>query len=531
MLSSIVRFSIRFRGIVISLACLLAGYGIYTLYRSTLDVFPEFAPPLAIIQTEAPGLSTEQVEALVTQPIENAMGGTPGLETLRSKSLQGLSMVTMTFASSMDVYRARQLAVERLAGIAAKLPRGVSPPALLPLSSSTGVALIIGLTSDTQSAIALYNLAEWTLRPQLLGLPGVADVVVFGGDVPQFQIQLDPQKLVRYGLSLQDVLSAATRSTGVRGAGFLENANQRIVFNTEGQIQTAEQLAQVIVSYKNGIGVHLGDIAQVVIGPAPAVGAASIGDKPGVMLIIESQYRADTLSVTESVEKALAGLKPVLTANQVTLHSNLFRPANFITAAIGHLRTALLLGGVLVIVVLFLFLLNVRTAFISATAIPLSLLSAVIVLRHFDISLNTMTLGGLAIALGEVVDDAIVDVENIFRRLRANQTLATPLSAAQVVLNASIEVRSAVVFATFIVALVFIPVLGLSGVAGKLFAPLGIAYILAILASLGVALTLTPALAYVLLTKKPLAAEEPRLVTALKARYGSLLSHIEDRSG
>ncbi len=532
MLSSIVRFSIRFRGIVISLACLLAGYGIYTLYRSTLDVFPEFAPPLAIIQTEAPGLSTEQVEALVTQPIENAMGGTPGLETLRSKSLQGLSMVTMTFASSMDVYRARQLAVERLAGIAAKLPRGVSPPALLPLSSSTGVALIIGLTSDTQSAIALYNLAEWTLRPQLLGLPGVADVVVFGGDVPQFQIQLDPQKLVRYGLSLQDVLSAATRSTGVRGAGFLENANQRIVFNTEGQIQTAEQLAQVIVSYKNGIGVHLGDIAQVVIGPAPAVGAASIGDKPGVMLIIESQYRADTLSVTESVEKALAGLKPVLTANQVTLHSNLFRPANFITAAIGHLRTALLLGGVLVIVVLFLFLLNVRTAFISATAIPLSLLSAVIVLRHFDISLNTMTLGGLAIALGEVVDDAIVDVENIFRRLRANQTLATPLSAAQVVLNASIEVRSAVVFATFIVALVFIPVLGLSGVAGKLFAPLGIAYILAILASLGVALTLTPALAYVLLlTKKPLAAEEPRLVTALKARYGSLLSQIEDRSG
>ncbi len=531
MLSSIVRFSIRFRGIVISLACLLAGYGIYTLYRATLDVFPEFAPPLAIIQTEAPGLSTEQVEALVTQPIENAMGGTPGLETLRSKSLQGLSMVTMTFASSMDVYRARQLAVERLAGIAAKLPRGVSPPALLPLSSSTGVALIIGLTSDTQSAIALYNLAEWTLRPQLLGLPGVADVVVFGGDVPQFQIQLDPQKLVRYGLSLQDVLRAATRSTGVRGAGFLENANQRIVFNTEGQIQTAEQLAQVIVSYKNGIGVHLGDIAQVVIGPAPAVGAASIGDKPGVMLIIESQYRADTLSVTESVEKALAGLKPVLTANQVTLHSNLFRPANFITAAIGHLRTALLLGGVLVIVVLFLFLLNVRTAFISATAIPLSLLSAVIVLRHFDISLNTMTLGGLAIALGEVVDDAIVDVENIFRRLRANQTLATPLSAAQVVLNASIEVRSAVVFATFIVALVFIPVLGLSGVAGKLFAPLGIAYILAILASLGVALTLTPALAYVLLTKKPLAAEEPRLVNGLKARYGSLLSQIEDRSG
>jgi CzcA family heavy metal efflux pump len=530
MLTAIVRFAIRLRGVVISLACLLAGYGIYTLYQSRLDVFPEFAPPMAIIQTEAPGLSSEQVEVLVTQPIENALGGTLGLETLRSKSLQGLSVVSMTFRGNIDVYRARQLASERLSAVAGRLPRGVKPPALLPLSSSTSVALIIGLTSDVRSQMDLHDIAQWTLRPQLLGLPGVADVVVFGGEVPQFQIQVDPQKLVRYGLSLQEVLSAAQRATGVRGAGFLENANQRIVLNTEGQIQSAAQLAQVVVRYKNGVGIHLGDIAQVVIAPAPAVGAAAIGNQPGVMLIIEAQYRADTMSVTESVEQALAGLKPVLASNQVTLHADIFRPANFIVAAIGHLRTALLLGGVLVIAVLFLFLLNVRTAFISATAIPLSLLTAVIVLHYFGVSLNTMTLGGLAIALGEVVDDAIVDVENIFRRLRENQALATPLSAARVVLKASIEVRSAVVFATFIVALVFLPVLTLSGVAGKLFAPLGIAYILAILASLVVALTVTPALAYALLTKKSLQAQEPRLVQGLKARYGSLLSRVEHRS-
>ena len=530
MLTSIVRFAIRLRGVVISLACLLAGYGIYTLYHSKLDVFPEFAPPLAIIQTEAPGLSSEQVEVLVTQPIENAMGGTLGLQTLRSKSLQGLSVVTMTFRDGMDVYRARQLASERLGSVAGKLPRGVKPPALLPLSSSTGVAMVIGLTSDVRSPMELRKLAEWTLRPQLLGLPGVADVVVFGGDVPQFQIQVDSQKLVRYGLSLQDVLNAAKRSTGVRGAGFLENVNQRIVINTEGQIQTAEQLAHVVVRYKNGIGIHLGDIAQVAIAPAPAAGAAAIRDKPGVMLIIESQYHADTMSVTQSVEQALVELKPVLAANQVTLHPDIFRPANFIVTAIGHLRTALLLGGLLVIVVLFLFLLDVRTAFISATAIPLSLLTAVIVLHYFGVSLNTMTLGGLAIALGEVVDDAIIDVENILRRLRENQTLAKPLSAARVVLKASIEVRSAVVFATFIVALVFLPVLTLSGVAGKLFAPLGIAYILAILASLVVAMTVTPALAYVLLTRKPLQAGEPRLVQGLKARYHNLLSCVEHRS-
>lgn len=530
MLTAIVRLAIRLRGVVIGLACLLIGYGIYTLHRSRLDVFPEFAPPMAIIQTEAPGLSSEQVEVLVTRPIENAMGGTLGLETLRSRSLAGLSVVSLSFRGNLDVYRARQLASERLGSVAGNLPRGVGPPALLPLSSSTGVAMVIGLTSDVRSPMELHDIAEWTVRPQLLGLPGVADVVVFGGEVQQFQIQVDPYKLVRYGLSLQDVLSAAQRATGVRGAGFLENANQRIVLDTEGQIQTAWQLAQVVVSYRNGIGIHLGDIAQVVAAPAPAVGAASIGNKPGVMLIVESQYRADTMSVTESVEQALAGLQPVLASDRVTLHPDIFRPANFIVAAIDHLRTALLLGGVLVIAVLFLFLLNARTAFISATAIPLSLLTAVIVLRHFDVSLNTMTLGGLAIALGEVVDDAIVDVENIFRRLRENQALAKPLSAARVVLKASIEVRGAVVFASFIVALIFLPVLSLSGVAGKLFAPLGIAYILAVLASLLVALTVTPALAYTLLTKKPLQADEPRRVKALKARYDSVLSRIEHRS-
>ena len=530
MLTAIIRLSIRLRGVVISLACLLAGYGVFALYQSRLDVFPEFAPPMAIIQTEAPGLSAEQVEVLVTQPIENAMGGTLGLETIRSKSLQGLSVVTLTFHGNMDVYRARQLASERLGSIAGQLPHGVLPPALLPLSSSTSVALVMGLTSKVGTQMQLYDLAQWTLRPQLMGLPGVADVIVFGGDVAQFQIQVEPQKLLRYGLSLQDVLSAAKRSTGVRGAGFLENANQRIVLNTLGQIKTAAQLADVVVSFKNGVGIRLGDIAQVVIAPAPAVGAVSIGNKPGVMLMVESQYHADTMAVTHSVEQALAQLKPVLVSNQVDLDPAIFRPANFIVAAISHLRTALLLGGVLVIAVLFLFLLNVRTAFISATAIPLSLLAAVIALHYFGISLNTMTLGGLAIALGEVVDDAIVDVENIFRRLRDNQLLPTPLSPALVVLKASIEVRSAVVFASFIVALIFLPVLNLSGVAGKLFAPLGIAYILAILASLAVALTVTPALAYALLAGRALEGQEPRLVQGLKVRYARLLTSVEHRS-
>ena len=530
MLSAFVRFSIRFRGIVIALACLLAGYGIYTLTVSTLDVFPEFAPPLVIIQTEAPGLSSAQVEVLVTQPIENALGGTLGLDSIKSKSLQGLSVVTITFTGATDVLRARQLAGERLSTVAASLPRGVKLPAMLPLTSSTSVALVIGLTSPSRSSMDVHDLAEWTLKPHLLGLPGVADVVVFGGDIRQFQVQVDPQRLVQYGLSLQEVVDAARRSTGVRGAGFLEGANQRIVISTEGQIRTAEQLARIPVVSHSGVNIRLGDVAAVRVAPAPAVGAASINGQPGVMLIVESQYGADPLHVTESVERALDGLEPILASEHVTLHPDVFRPANFIVAAIDHLRNALLIGGVLVVAVLFLVLLNARTAFISATAIPLSLLTAAIVLHWLGVSLNTMTLGGLAIALGEVVDDAIVDVENIFRRLRENSALEKPRSPGSVVLAASLEVRSAVVYATFIVVLVFLPVLTLSGVAGKLFAPLGTAYILAVLASLGVALTLTPALAFVLLGKATLPTGDSRFVGAVKSRYRRWVSAVQHRS-
>jgi Cu/Ag efflux pump CusA len=529
MLNSIIRFSVRFRGVVIALACLLAGYGIFTLYQARQDVFPEFAPPLAVIQTEAPGLSAEQVEALVTQPVENAMGGTLGLENMRSKSLQGLSLVTLTFKDGTDVYRARQLATERLNSLGGTLPRGVKPPGLLPLTSSTSITLVVGLTSATRSNMELRSLADWTVKPQLLRIPGVADVIVFGGDTEELQIHVNPEKLVQYGLSLEDVLSAAQRATGVRGSGFLENANQRIVLNTEGQILAPEQLAQVVLKYQDGTAVHLGDVSDVGIGAAPAVGAAAVDGKPAVSLIVESQYGADLMTVSKKIEQALDELTPALAAQQVTLHPDIFRPANFVETAIDHLRMALFLGGVLVVVVLFLFLLNVRTAIISATAIPLSLLVAVIVLYHFGISLNTMTLGGLAIALGEVVDDAVVDVENIVRRLRQNQLLSQPLSPALVVLRASLEVRSAVVYATLIVALVFLPVLTLSGIAGKLFAPLGAAYVLAILASLMVAITVTPALAFLLLTSKALKSEEPRYVQSLKARYVAILARIERR--
>ena len=530
MLNAIIRFSLRFRGIIYALAILAAGYGLYTLTRAKLDVFPEFAPPMTVIQAEAPGLSSEQVETLVTQPIENALSGTIGVQSMRSKSLQGLSVVTTVFGDRANVLQVRQLVAERMSVLAASLPTGVRPPTLLPLTTATGVVLIVGMTSNTQSLMALHDIAEWTVKPQLLSVPGVADAVVFGGDTRQLQIQVDPDRLLRYGLAIQDVLAAARTATGVRGAGFIENANQRIAINADGQIATPAALANVVLRWSHGAGIRLGDVATVTYASAPAVGAASVMGKPGVLMMVESQYGSNTLSVTDGIERTLAALRPVLARQGVELQPDVFRPANFITEATRHLRTALLLGAALVIAVLFLFLLNVRTALISAVAIPLSLLAAVILLHAFGVTLNTMTLGGLAIALGEVVDDAIIDVENIYRRLRENRALPQPLPAFRAVLRASMEVRSAVVFATFIVILIFLPVLSLSGVAGKLFAPLGIAYILAVLASLGVALTVTPAMALALLAGQQLPAREPRLLGWLKARYGALLLKVEQRA-
>ncbi|WP_341315642.1 efflux RND transporter permease subunit [Paraburkholderia sp. IMGN_8] len=529
MLNAIIRFSLRFRGVIYALAVLLAGYGLYTLTRAKLDVFPEFAPPMSIVQTEAPGLTSEQVETLVTQPVENALAGMVGLQSMRSKSLQGLSAITVVFDSHANLLQVRQLVSERVNALAATLAAGVQPPRLLPLTTTTSVVRTIGLTSKTRSLMDLYDIAQWTVKPQLLSVPGVADAIVFGGDTRQLQIQADPARLMRYGLSIQDVIAAARASTGVRGAGFIESANQRIAINTDGQIRTPDAMAGVVLRWSNGAAVRLGDVATVTWGSAPPVGAASIMGTPGVMLVLESQYGTNTLAVTKDIEKTLAALKPVLTQQGVDLNADVFRPANFIDAAVGHLRTALLVGAVLVIAVLFLFLLNVRTALISAVAIPLSLLVAIIVLTSFGVSLNTMTLGGLAIALGEVVDDAIIDVENIYRRLRENRSRPAPLAAFRVVLRASLEVRSAVVFATFIVMLIFLPVLTLSGIAGRLFAPLGVAYILAVLASLGVALTLTPAMALELLARGPLPAHEPRLLTWLKARYTALLQMVEQR--
>jgi CzcA family heavy metal efflux pump len=519
MLQALVRFSLRYRGVVVILAGILLAYGFYVAKNAKLDVFPNFVQPQVVIQTEAPGLSPEQVELLITRPVETMVNGLGDMESLRSESIQGLSIISAVFKEGTDVFRARQMLAEKLAETAGTLPVGVQTPRMTPLTSSTMDLLKIGIVSDKLTPMELRTFADWTLKPRLLSVPGVAACRIFGGEVRQLQIQVLPDRLRAYNLALSDVLTVARASTGVTGAGFIETSNQRITIQPEGQALRPEVLGEVVVAHVNDISVRLKDVAHVIEGGAPKFGDSLVMGRPGVLMTMASQFGTNTMDVTTDLEAALAEMKPVFAKEGITLYPRLHRPGTFIENAIRNMRHSLVLGGILVAVTLFLMLGSVRTAFISLTAIPLSLLTAVIVLERMGITINTITLGGLAIALGEVVDDAIIDVENVFRRLRENKTLAHPRPVFHVVLDASLEVRSAVVYATFIVALVFLPVLTLTGLQGSFFAPLALSYILAIMASLLVALTLTPALTYLLFNKGARKTEDPPLQRVLKAIY------------
>jgi len=523
-LSRIVELSLRHRGVVIALAAVLLVAGVTAAFRAPLDVFPDFVPPQVVVQTEAPGFSAEQVEQLVTRPLETELGGVLGLESLRSESIQGLSVITATFRDGTPVLALRQALAERLGRAAAQLPQGVGAPAMEPLTSSTMDVLKIGLVSDAVSPAELRELAAFTVVPRLLAVPGVARANVFGGEVRQLQIQVRTEAMLAHGVAIADVVAAARGATGVVGAGFVDTPNQRVVLESEGQALDAATLGGVAIAGAATAPVRLRDVADVVEGAAPRFGDAIIQGHPGVLLTLSSQYGANTLEVTRGLERALQDLEPLFAARGIDLYQRLHRPATFIEHALGNLRFSLLLGAVLVVSVLFAFLGHVRTALISLTAIPLSLLGAVLLLERLGITINTMTLGGLAIALGEVVDDAVIGVENIVRRLRENGSRAVPRPPLRVVLDASLEVRGVVVYATSAVALIFLPLLTLSGLAGSFFAPLGLAYLLAVGVSLAVALTVTPALSLVFLSGGGVAESQPRLQIWLKARYRAFLS-------
>jgi CzcA family heavy metal efflux pump len=520
MIKFIIHSSLRFRGLVVFLATILLFYGFYVAAHSKLDVFPDFVPPQVVVQTEAPGLAAEDVEMLVTRPLEIAFNGLGGQEALRSESIQGLSVITVVFEEGSDVVLARQRIAERLAEMTGMLPVGVKSPKLSPLTSSTMDLLKIGLVSTHISPLELRTFADWTLKPRLLSVKGVAKCSSFGGEVEQFQIQVQPEKLRAYNLGINDVMAAARLSSGIRGGGYIDTPNQRIVLEPAGQSTTPEMLGKSLLAVSsNNIPIRLADVAAVVEGSEPKFGDALINGVPGVLLTLSSQAGANTMQVTLDLERALEEFKPLFAQKGITLFPRLHRPATFIEHSIHNVTHSLLIGAILVAVVLTLFLGHWRSAFVSLTAIPLSLLSAIIILDRLGITLNTITLGGLAIAIGEVVDDAIIDVENIFRRLRENQALANPLPVMRVVLEASMEVRTAVVYATFIVALVFVPVMTLTGLQGKFFSPLAISYVLAIMASLLVALTVTPALSFLLLARPGRSVAETGLQRFLKRQY------------
>ncbi len=515
---------------IIGLALIVVVYGIVQIKNSPLNVFPEFSPTQVVIQTESPGFSSDLVEKLVTRPIEVMVSGTIGIKQIRSQSIPGLSVVTVVFNEDTDIYRNRQSITEKLSTLTNILPTNIIPK-ITPLTSSASSVLGIGLTSDSANEIELRTFADNVIIPHLMSVEGVADVNRFGGKVRQYQIKVIPKKLLENDLSLQDIFTAAQKSSAVRGGGFIQNENQRIIINTEGQTLTIQELEQTSLINQQGKLLRLKDVAIIEDGFVPSISSASINGQIGVYLSIQGQLGSDTYELTKNLDNAIKSLLPIAEKEEITIHPELFKPANFIDASIKGLRVDIIIGAILVIGILYLFLFNFRTAFISAIAIPLSLLSAIGVMSHMNLGLNVMVLSGLAIALGEVVDDAIIDVENIFRRLRENKTLKNKKPLYQVVFESSMEVRKSVVYATLIIVIVFLPLLSLTGVAGKLFGPLGIAYILSILASLIVALTVTPAMSFMLLGQNEnLNTEDSPVIKSLKRNYRKLLLGIESHS-
>jgi CzcA family heavy metal efflux pump len=516
MMRTLVGLCVRHYGTLTALTLIALVLGGWNAMQAPLDVFPEFVPSQVDIQTEAPGFAPQQVEELVTRQIEYAVNGSAGIATMRSESIPGLSVITITFNDGVDVHVARQGISERLSELSGTLPAGVATPKLSPLVSSTMDLLKIGLVSDKVDAYTLRDQANWVIKPRLLGVPGVAHVIVFGGAIRQIQILPDMQKLSTYGLTFTEVADAAKAALPLRGAGLVDTAAQRILLKSPTPEPDAAAVSQAVISIRNSTPILLRDVAEVKVAPAVRFGDSLIMGKPGVLLSLASQYGANTLDTTLQVEQALAELRPALEKQGIQMYSGLHRPATFIERALQNLEESLLIAAVLILAVLYVFLRNARAAFIAFMAIPLSLLAAVAVLRHMGLTLNTMTLGGFAVALGVLVDDAIIGIENIMRRLRENALLPKPQPRLDVIIEASLEVRGPVIYATIVVIAVFLPELFTTSVQGHFVGPLALSFIFAVVASLLVALTSTSALCALLL-RKPDMHEESRWLTGLKS--------------
>ena len=536
MIRAIIAASMRFRWIVVATALSLMVAGLTQLYHMPVDVFPEFAPPLVEIQTPSSGLFPEEVEALVTVPLEQAMAGLPRLHVMRSKSVAQLSSIMLEFERGTNLTEARQLVQERIALVLPTLPTWAAPPVMLPPLSASRRVMMIGLSSDTMSLRDLSMTAYWKIDERLLRVPGVANIAIWGERLKMLQVQVDPERLRDKNVTLDDVMETTADALDVgllkysSGAhigtgGWIDTPNQRLGVRNVLPIITPADLARVRV--KNNKDLTLGDVAEVKEDHQPLIGDAIVNGHPGLLLVVEKFPWGNTLEITRGIDQALQALKPGLP--DVTIDAHIFRPAVFIETAIHNLSWALLTGCILVIVVLFAFLYEWRVAFISLVAIPLSLVTAVLVLYLQGATMNTMVLAGLVIALGAVVDDAIIDVENIVRRIREHRLAGETRSTASIILDASLEVRSPIIYATLIIVLAVVPVFFMTGLAGAFFQPLAVSYAVALLASMLVALTVMPALCLIMLNRVPLERRRSPLADWLRSRYEAGLTRIVRR--
>lgn len=527
MLNKIIKFSLQNRFFVVIASVLLLIFGSVVASKMEVDVFPDLTAPTVVVLTEAHGMAPEEVEKLVTFPLETAVNGATNVRRVRSSSSAGISIVWVEFEWDTDIYKARQIVNEKITAVAEKLPQGVGNPTMGPQSSIMGEIMLVSVTADATSQIDLRTIADWTIRPRLLATGGVSQVVVIGGEYKQYQILASPQKMSFYNVSLNELLKASKEANGNSSGGFLNEYNNEYIVKGIGRTNEIEALGKSVIKMQQGSPIKIEDVAEIKIGASLKIGDGSLNGEPAVIMTVMKQPSTNTLELTETIDASIADIQKNL-PKDVHINTKIFRQADFINASISNIQKTLLEGTAFVIIILFLFLMNWRATFISLLAIPISLIVAILTLKWLGFTINTMSLGGMAIAIGDLVDDAIIDVENVFKRLKENalKPKAEQKDKITVIFDGSFEIRSSVINATFIIIVAFLPLFFLSGMEGKLLAPLGIAFIVALFASLIVSITLTPVLASYLLTSDKMLLKQHKeswLVERLQKAYTNAL--------
>lgn len=528
MLNKIIKFSLHNRFFVVIASVLLLIFGSVIASKMEVDVFPDLTAPTVVVLTEAHGMAPEEVEKLVTFPIETSVNGATNVRRVRSSSSAGISIVWVEFEWNTDIYKARQIVSEKITAVADKLPQGVGNPTMGPQSSIMGEIMLVSVTADKTSQIDLRTIADWTIRPRLLATGGVSQVVVIGGEYKQYQILASPQKMNYYNVSLNELLKASEEANGNSSGGFMNEYNNEYIVKGIGRTNEIEALGKSIIKMQHGNPIKIEDVAEIKIGASLKIGDGSLKGEPAVIMTVMKQPATNTLELTKTIDASIADIQKNL-PKDVHINTKIFRQADFINASISNIQKTLLEGTAFVIIILFLFLMNWRATFISLLAIPISLIVAILTLKYLGFTINTMSLGGMAIAIGDLVDDAIIDVENVFKRLKENalKPKAEQKDKLTVIFDGSFEIRSSVINATFIIIVAFLPLFFLSGMEGKLLAPLGIAFIVALFASLIVSITLTPVLASYLLTNDKMLLKQHKeswLVERLQKGYSNALN-------